>query len=70
MDLSMARLLLLYPQLIEEAHGTLEEGEVQAPSVTCNLASYPTSLSRLKKGGNTNPDTSREKLRYCVKAAS
>lgn len=37
MDLSIARLLLLYPQLMEEARRTLEEGGVQAPSVICNV---------------------------------
>lgn len=37
MDLSIARLLLLHPQLMEEAWRTLEEGRVQAPSVICNV---------------------------------
>ena len=37
MNLSVARQLLLYSQAHEEAHRTLEESGVQAPSIICSV---------------------------------
>lgn len=37
MNLSVARLLLLYSQAREEAHRTLEESGVQSPSIICSV---------------------------------
>lgn len=37
MNLSVARLMLLYSQAREEAHRTLEESGVQSPSIICSV---------------------------------